>query len=381
MTLNLQKEHVYQKSMTMNSKKTIIALITLVINSIFLTGQEFTNQIVRAYAINANTSVDVFNKYGKIHVMSWDKDSVKFVIDLKIKNKDYEKLERIKNSISFEFTPAQSYVIVKTRIGDGTEDAIKDLVNIAGSYFSSYNQITINYTIMLPAYAKIKIENKFGDVYLDDRDGDFNLILSYGDLKANNLNGNKNSITLISCDAEINEINEGKITVAYGNLHVINAQKLSISSRSSNLNIDKINDLTMSSRRDKIYLPNVRSLNGDSYFSEFSLLGLREELNFTFRYGKLNIENIEKNFSFINVNSEYTDIRLTFARGSVYDVDITHHQDVVLSYPRSLANLTEKVINAQEKLKATFGKIGSGTSDSRLTITAPRKCIITITHK
>ena len=234
---------------------------------------------------------------------------------------------------------------------------------------------------MLPAYAKIKIENKFGDVYLDDRDGDFNLILSYGDLKANNLNGNKNSITLNSCDAEINEINEGKITVAYGNLHVINAQKLSISSRSSNLNIDKINDLTMSSRRDKIYLPNVRSLNGDSYFSEFSLLGLREELNFTFRYGKLNIENIEKNFSFINVNSEYTDIRLTFARGSVYDVDITHHQDVVLSYPRSLANLTEKVINAQEKLKATFGKIGSGTSDSRLTITAPRKCIITITHK
>jgi hypothetical protein len=365
----------------MNSKKAIIALITLFINSIFLEGQEFTNQIIRAYAINSSTSIDVYNKYGKIHVISWDKDSVKFVIDLKIKNKDYEKLERIKNSISFEFTPSGYFVIVKTRIGDGTDDAIKDLVNIAGSYFSSYNQITINYTIMLPAYAKLKLENKFGDIYLDDRDADVNLILSYGDLKANNLNASNNAITLNSCDAEINAINEGKITMSYGNLHVYGAQKLSVNSRSSNLNIDKINDLTMSSRRDKIFLPNVQSLYGDSYFSEFSLLGLKEELNFNFRYGKLNIESIDKTFSFININSEYTDIRLTFARGSVYDIDITHHQDVVLSYPRSLGNLTEKVINAQEKLKATFGKIGSGTSESRVTINAPRKCFIAIMHK
>ncbi len=365
----------------MNSKKTIITLIFFVLNGIFIAGQEFTNQIIRAYAVNTNTSVDVFNKYGRIHVMPWDKDSVKFIIDLRIKNKDYEKLEKIKNSISFEFTPAANYVIVKTRIGDGTEDAIKDLVNIAGSYFSSYNQININYTIMLPAYTRLKLENKFGDVYLDDREADLNLILSYGDFKANNLNGANNIITLNSCDAEINAINEGKISVSYGNLHIAEARKLSVNSRSSNLNIDKLSDLTLNSRRDKIFLPNVRSLHGDSYFSEFSLLGLREELNFTFRYGKLNIENIEKNFSFININSEYTDIRLTFTRGSAYDIDITHHQDVILSYPRSLGTLSEKVINAQEKQKATFGRIGSGTGDSRVTITAPRKCIITITHK
>ena len=67
----------------------------------YAAGQEFTNQVVRAYKVSKETSVDVFNKYGKIHVVPWEKDSVKFIIDLAIRNKDPEKLEKIKENIHF----------------------------------------------------------------------------------------------------------------------------------------------------------------------------------------------------------------------------------------------------------------------------------------
>jgi hypothetical protein len=364
----------------MNCNKTLflIPLLWGIISS--LSGQEFTNQVVRAYKVSNATTVDVFNKYGKIHVMSWDKDSVKFIIDLRIRNKDVNKLNKIKDNISFEFNPAAYYVTAKTRIGDGTEDAFKDLVDLAGSYFSPQNQILINYTVMVPSYSSLKLENKFGDVYIDDREGNLDLALSYGKFKANNLNGNS-SLKLSSGDADVNYLNEGKFVISYSDLHIANAKKLKLESRSSNISIDGVSDLVLNSRRDKVLLPTVKTLSGESYFTEFTMLGLKEELNYTLRYGSLSLANVEKGFSVINLNSEYTDLRLTFARGSVFDIEVYHHQDVLFTYPRSMGTLTVKTLNAEEKQKSTLGKLGTGNSESRVNITAPRKCIITLMQK
>jgi len=364
----------------MNSKKIFYSLLFIWTCLSFTTGQEFSNQVVRSYKISNATSIDVLNKYGKIHVISWDKDSVKFIIDIKIRNKDAEKLDKIKNNISFEFTPAAYFVMARTKIGDGSEDAIRDLVDLAGSYFSSQNQILIDYTVMVPTYAALKLENKFGDVYLDDREGNLNLILAYGNFKANSLNGNC-SIKLSSGDAEINSLIDGQITISYSNLHILRAQKLTLESRSSNININEINDLTLRSKRDKLNLPRVRVMKGDSYFSEFSLLGLQDELDYIFRYGSLTIDNIEKDFSAITILSEYTDLRLSFVKGAAYDIEITHHQDALLTYPRSLGTLNIKDLNTPEKQKVTYGRIGLTQSDSRVTISAPKKCVISIIQK
>jgi hypothetical protein len=364
----------------MNYRKIIFCVLTALCCLSYAAGQEFSNQVVRAYKISNETSIDVFNKYGKIHVISWDKDSVKFIIDLKIRNKDPEKLEKIKDNISFEFTPASYYVMAKTVIGDGSQDVFKDLVDIAGSYFSTQNQIRIDYTIMVPGYSSLKLENKFGDVYLDDREGNLKLTLSYGNFKANDLKGN-NDLKLGSGDAEINFMNDGQLNVSYSNLHILKAQKLSLESRSSNISIDEINDLTLRSRRDKLILPRVRTMRGDSYFSEFSILGLQNELDYIFRYGSLTIDNIMKNFSSVIINSEYTDLRLSFEKGSSYAIEITHHQDALISYPRSMGTLEVKTISAPEKQKMTYGRLGTAQSDSRVTIQAPKKCVISIIQK
>ena len=364
----------------MNSRKIVCIVLTALCCLSYATGQEFTNQVVRTYKVSNETSVDVFNKYGKIHVVSWDKDSVKFIIDLKIRNKDPEKLEKIKDNISFEFTPASYNVMAKTVIGEGNQAVFQDLANIAGSYFSAPNQIKIDYTIMVPGYTSLKLENKFGDVYIDDREGNLTLTLSYGNFKANTLNGNT-AIKLSSGDAEINSVNDGHLNVSYANLHILKAQKLSLDSRSSNITIDEINELTLRSRRDKLVLPMVRILKGDSYFSEFSILGLQDELDYIFRYGSMTIDNILKSFSSVIINSEYTDLRLSFEKGSSYDIEITHHQDALISYPRSLGALNIKTLSGPEKQKMTYGRLGTGQADSRVTILAPKKCVISIIQK
>ncbi len=48
----------------------------------------------------------------------------------------------------------------------------------------------INYMVYVPAHMDVVLNNKFGDIYMDDLDGQVDIELSNGVLKANRLEGN-----------------------------------------------------------------------------------------------------------------------------------------------------------------------------------------------
>ncbi|HBH47389.1 MAG TPA: hypothetical protein DDX98_02035, partial [Bacteroidales bacterium] len=73
--------------------------------------QVYSEQLIKEYHINQKSTVEVHNKYGKVHVVSWDKDSVKFEIDLRISASDNKKLNKLKNNITFDFTSTNYYII------------------------------------------------------------------------------------------------------------------------------------------------------------------------------------------------------------------------------------------------------------------------------
>jgi hypothetical protein len=343
--------------------------------------QSYHYEVTKKYKISRSTTVDIYNKYGKIHVISWEKDSVLIRVSLNINSSEESKLKKLKNSIDFDFTGTSYYVNAKTVLGSDNRGFFTDVMDLAGKIISTDNNVTIDYLIMIPSYAHLKLENKFGDIYVDDITGSLNVTLANGDLKANRLRG-KSTINLNTGDGVINYIKDGKINIAYSTFEVKDADKLIIDSRSSNINIDHVNYIKANSRRDKFYLPSIADLYGESYFSDFNITNLSHELNFNFRYGDLTINLIDKHFSFININSEYTDLDLIFASGAVYDIDVTHSEEVVLTYPVRYARLQDKVINEDQKQMLTFGTIGYGKPTAKVQINAPtRKCVINIIHK
>lgn len=341
---------------------------------------EYTRQISRAFRVGNTVSVEISNKYGRVQVIPWDSDSVRFDIDLRIRAKDKQKLEKMKQNLEFEFTPGQHFLIAATRFGDSGSDVFKDIVDIAGSYLSSSNSVNINYTVMVPSYLTLKIENKFGDVYFEDHNGGINLTLSYGDLKANHLNG-RTEIKQTSGDSEINYLKEGIITLSYSNIHIRESAKLTVQSQSSVLNIEKSGNLKLNSRRDKLYLNEVNYLSGESYFATINIGTLNNDITLGSRYGDISIDNIRRSFSMVSISSELTDLSLTFERPLVFGFELTHHQSVAFTYPSSLAKLSTRVINPEEKIFSTTGSFGLGSSDSKVVLKALRKSILTISQR
>jgi hypothetical protein len=369
-----------KNTIVMNYKRLVFLLLLALLFIAALKAQLYTRKVSKAYKINSSTTVDIYNKYGKVHIVTWDTDSVKFEVNLRIKANSESRLLKLKENISFDFTGTDYYVIAKTMLGSKSGGVFTDLMDIAGTFISSENQVNIDYLVFLPRYANLKVENKFGDIYTDDLDGTVNIILSNGDLKTNSLNGNT-TISISSGDGVVNSVRDGKVIVSYSDFYIKSANKLYIDSRSSKINIDQVDFLKLNSRRDKVYIQLINDLYGDSYFSDFTVHKLNNELNYNFKYGNLSIGIINRWFSFININSEYTDLDLIFEKGSVYAIDISHYQDVILNFPVQLAKTEDKVLSDEEKLLSTYGKIGYGNTSSKVKINAPKKCTINIIHK
>ncbi len=358
----------------------IVYIILICLQGVNAQVPEYTRHISRSFHISTSVSVEVSNKYGRIQVIHWEKDSVRFDIDLRIKAKDNTKLGKIKQNIEFDITHGQSYILAKTRFGESGSDVLKDLVDIAGSYLSSQNSVIINYTVRMPAHLNLKIENKFGDVYLDDHAGALDLVLSYGDLKANRLIG-RSDLKVTSGDADINYLKEATVIFSYVNARVNESSMLNLQSQSSVLNLEKAGNLKLNSRRDKIFLMEGNFISGETYFSLLNIGTLNNSVSLAGRYGDVIIGNIRRTFTSLNLTSELTDIFLTFEKAMAFDFDLIHHQAVLFSYPSSLANLSTSIVNAEQKLSETTGYFGTSSSPSKVSVKAVRKCNLTISQR
>ena len=368
------------KTKNMNYKTTLLPVVLFLLSASFLQAQSFTEskRIERIFPVTSSTSVEIINKYGKVHIVSWDKDSVGIDIELMVKSDNLSKLNKIMDNIDFDFTSTDYYVIAETEFGSRYNSLFESIKNLAETLIPSDNVVEIDYTVQVPKTIELKINNKYGDVYIDDHSGDLRLNLSNGDLKVNELTGNT-VINIEIGDGMINYIQDGKLDIAYSEFEIKRAEKLTIFCRSSKMDIGEANDLTINSRRDKLFINSTKTLSGETYFSDVYVYDLTSELNFTMKYGSLNMDYIRQGFSFLNINSNYTDINLTFDSGCSYMVDV-NHTNAAFTYPEKLAVIEEKVIDKGEKEMNSYGKIGNAETSSKVRVTA-LKGTITIIHK
>lgn len=342
-----------------------------------LKAQVYSDRKVRKFKASANTAVEVSNKYGKIHVITWDKDSVKFEVDLRISANNYQKMEKLRDNIRFEFTATRNFVEAKT-VFVNKAGIVSDFVDA----FIPSNQVTIDYMVFVPKTIALKVENKFGDIYMDDFKGDLEIVLTNGDLKANKLSGNP-LLRVSSGNGTINSISNGELIVSYSDLRIKDSDKLKIESRSSRITIDRASDLVVYSRRDKFNIEEVNELSINGNFTSVNIENLRRELRSSLKYGYLMVDQVSDKFSFISIDSEYTDVDLIFNRNNSYLIDIAHHDEVYINLPASLAKVETKDLDEAEKLRLTYGKIGSTATETshKVKINAPKKCVINIIHR
>ena len=368
-----QMNHILFKS------ERLLILGALMLGTTVLAQNHTDNRSVsKSFPASHETTLEVINKYGKIQVVTWDKDSVSVDVDIHLTESSASKLRKLNDDVKIDFTGTNTYIIAKTVIKSESGRIASELKSIGNTISGSNKRMEINYMVRVPEYMDVVLNNKFGDIYMDDLEGQVDIELSNGVLKANRLEGNS-AIKLNFANGMIKSLGSTTMKLSYSDLVLEEVGQLDLDSKSSKLNVDSVNVLKINSRRDKLYIKHVEYLYGKGNFSSVWVYDFLRESDVYMKYGELTIEHVMPDFSKIVIESEFTDISLYFDREASLSFDILHHEKAVLRLPGEEV-LAEEDFDGGNHYK-TIGTMGNGDPVGKVNIDALQKCFINISYK
>jgi len=330
--------------------------------------------VSKVFALTPETQVEINNKYGKVHLITWQKDSIKFVADLNISSNNLARLKKIRNSINFDFTNSKYYITANTDFGSTSNQIFTELRNLSEAFIPGKNSIEVNYTVYCPENINLSIINKFGDVYIDDIRGEIKISLSNGDLKINSISGDA-QISLDFGNGIINHISKANLSVSYSDINIKAAENLQVSSKSSTIHINDIDIMNIDSRRDKYFIGKIRDIRGEGNFSTIWIENLRCRANMNMKFGDFNIDKINNDFCDIILTSEFSDLSLYISKQAKYEADIYYPAEATVNLPE------HETVDRSESERHSFFTKGEGKNLPDIKITALQKCYINLIEK
>ncbi len=319
---------------------------------------EKSKKFSRSFLLGENTEIEISNKYGNIHFVTWEKDSVRFEIDLSVKGPKQSKVDKTFDFIDFEFQSTKYYIIAKT-VFEGNS-FWNDVSDLTGTIFSSNTKTKINYTVYLPAGAPLKVVNKYGNIYTTDHTGEVNIELSNGDLKAHHLSG-KTSIKTDFVNSTIHQIDDGRLNINYGEFYLEEGTNLNIESKSSEMHFQDIDELKLDSKRDKYFVENIGSIRGSTYFSRIDINKARKLFDLNTKYGDVDVKAFSDEFTSFNIKTHDSDITLHFTDDKQYNLDIIVDNETQIYYSSEIKNIKSTELKDEENLIQVDCIVGNNT--------------------
>ena len=120
--------------------------------------------------------------------------------------------------------------------------------------------------------------------------------------------------------ADIESINKLKAEIKYSKLFIGNAGDIVISSKYSGLNIEEINDLQLESKYDDINIEEGTTISSNSKYTNYNIEELKNSLILDTQYGSVRIDEVNPNFSKIEITNSYGGINIGLDDNS-YNLD------------------------------------------------------------
>ena len=347
--------------------KTKLFICSLVILSVVCTNSKVQAQtieksriVIKSFVLDPDAEVEITNKYGNIHLIPWEKDSVRFEIEILVRGTKQSKVDKSFDYIEIDFKESKYYVIAQTLFA-GKSSFWSDVSDLTGAIFSGSTKTKIDYTVYIPSEANLNIKNKFGNIYTTDHTGPLEIDLSNGNLKAHYLSG-KTKITTEFGDADIRKIDYGQLRINYGELRLEGGGEIDLESKSSEFYLSYIESLSLNSKRDQFYIDTVGNLKGNTYFSLIQIDRLNSGLNLATKYGDVDIKNFSDDFESFNLKTNDTDVTLHFTDDKYYKLNIITDKETEVYYSAEIENITSEKLEGEEKLIQVTCQTGSDKS-------------------
>lgn len=284
--------------------------------------------IRKSFPISNDTYIDLSNRYGDIEIQNWEKDSVRFEININVNTRSKNEGQDLINKIKCEFSSSESFVIAKTNPALGSSTLSKSYQDLKTGLLGSDDRMSVDIKVYLPQKNDLKISNRFGNVYMNDWDGMLELELYHGDFRAKKLKDVK-SITLKYGKMKIIELDKTNLFLTGAKLvDITKAKELEITSSSSEIEITDIDILNISSKHDEYEIENLKEMSGKATLSQIKIDYLDLNMKLKAKYGSAKIKHLKNGVKLVFIG-ERTDLTLRLSdlfEGNIF-VDIENKKD------------------------------------------------------
>ncbi|MBY0244440.1 MAG: hypothetical protein K2Q03_03195 [Sphingobacteriaceae bacterium] len=324
-------------------------------------GVKKSKMLTKTYDLSKNEKVTLSNKFGSITIKTWEKDEIK--VDAQLFAYAYTEAEaqELLDNIQIVTAKNEQGVSFKT-----------NLKNDSGSWGNGRKwgrkwkrEVKINFTVYMPSENPLNAAQEYGNIVIDNFDGPTSIAVEYGNFTAGNLNNANNKISLEYGKGSISNAKSAKINHSYGNGFSIGTiDNLTMDAQYTSVRIGNIKNHANIKHEygGGLSIESVENINLDAQYTNVKIKKLVGDLVAKIEYGKMVLEEVAKKCKKININSDYTTLKLNFASDFNGEFDIYTDYTSFNYGPNILSKRTDK--NQEERGfhsdKKYNGKIGNG---------------------
>ncbi|MFT6866751.1 MAG: hypothetical protein ACJA08_001587 [Cyclobacteriaceae bacterium] len=264
--------------------------------------------IEKKYDVNTAALLKIDNQFGNIHVESWDKNQIEVKVEIITRGKSEDRAAKMMQKIDVNISESSEMIVFVTNVGS---------LNTHGDS----ETFEINYKIRMNPNNPIQFENKFGDMYLPFRNGTSEILVEYGNLKSDGMDGIL-EFDLSFGNADFGPLLAAEMDIQYSNLTLTTIKNLDLQQKFSNLEIEKVENLELEAKYGEVKLGEVNAAEVESHYSSFYLKQLNDIMVFEGNYvSGFEIGRLSRNFTLLELAGQYTAYKIGLESGLSADIE------------------------------------------------------------
>ena len=270
--------------------------------------------IRKAGAFNPTGQLSVQHKHGDLSVNSWDKDSVKVVAKISGESKSLIKLQEAMAKTTVTVSISKNMSSISTQF---LESALSKEVKNMRARTGMQNAIRIDLEVFVPKTASLMLTNRYGNILMDDHDGNIRLEVVHGNLRANHIP----QLIAMSCsfgDVFIESCGSFTGRLQFSEVEFGSVDHMNVTSKGVTYEIQQIRSMELKSNNDEIHIESIDELNCSGSFSKLRVNHLNLKATLNVKYAKCSFKQIEAKVCQFTINSVRSSFDLSFASNSSF---------------------------------------------------------------
>ncbi|EID74670.1 hypothetical protein [Imtechella halotolerans] len=287
-----------------------IALILLVLPlSLLANGKmngKYTKEktIKKEFTVNKDALLKINNKYGNLHITSWDQSRTVIEVHITTNGNDESKVTQRLSEIDVLFEHNPSMVSASTNIKES---------NWKWGWKNNNVNMEINYIIKVPVTNRADLKNNYGSIQLNKLNNTATIICNYGRLDIGELWGDHNVLNFdYTSRSVIGFMKNGKINADYSGFILEKAGKIDLNADYTNAKIDRIDYLSFNTDYGNLTVDDVDYISGNFDYLTLRLGKINQFAKLEASYGSIKIDEVTKATNSVAINSRYTSIQLGY---------------------------------------------------------------------